>query len=311
MKKHYFLLSLFLCLLTTQSHAQENVIYQADPTPGLLSGAVFSGGDFGFSAYAGDGILLAGTDRILTAVEVSIFQRNMVEFITPVTLTVRLYTECPAIGDGGAEGMCEANSASTLIEGSEQSIILRTEPPAGGFVRIPMPNIDVSSETDDTIWVMFNSTSFDILGVVNANPAAPGGVGGQPSGEPLNGVLSRCNTANNMSGCDVTGGALSGFNNFAMIVRATSVLSSDEQSLEKGVTIFPNPISNEATIAFQDFINPRQAKIFDVNGRQVAQKYTYNLENNFKIDMSNLSSGLYFLHFESEEGTVIKQLIKR
>ncbi len=311
MKKHYFLTPLFLCLLTTQIYAQESVIYQADPTPGLLSGAVFSGGDFGFAAYAGDGILLAGTDRILTAVEISIFQRNMVAFVPPVTLTVRLYTECPSTGDGGAEGMCGANSASTLIEGSEQSIILRTEPVAGGFVRIPMPNIDISDETDDTIWVMFNSTSFDILGVVNGNPDLTGGVGGQPPGEPINGVLSRCSTANNTSGCDITGGVLSGFNNFAMIVSATSVLSTNEQTLEKGVTVFPNPISNEATIAFQDFINPTQAKIFDINGRQVAQKYTYNLENNFKIDMSDLSSGLYFLHFESEEGIVVKQLLKQ
>ena len=310
MKKNYILIVLFTLAQISITTAQE-VIYQADPTPGLLSGAVYSGGDFGFEASAGDGIVLGGDSRILTNVEISIFQRNMVEFVGPVTLTVRLYTDCPSTGEGAAEGMCGAEGAGTFIEGSEQTLIINTEPPAGGFVSFNMPNIDLSSETDDAIWVMIQSSSFDILGVVNGNPALPGGVGGQPDGEPVNGVLSRCGTANNTSGCDVTGGLLSGFNNFAMVLRAAQTLSATSANLEKAISVFPNPIPQAVTIAFQDFINPTQAKIYDINGRQVVQKYTYNLENNFEMDMSSLSSGLYFLHFESEEGTVVKQLLKQ
>ena len=65
-----------------------------------------------------------------------------------------------------------------------------------------------------------------------------------------------------------------------------------------------------ATVAFQDSVNPKQAHIYDINGKLVAHKYTYNLENNFKMNMSSLKSGIYFLHFEAEEGTVVKQLVK-
>ncbi|WP_431605182.1 T9SS type A sorting domain-containing protein [Croceibacter atlanticus] len=39
-------------------------------------------------------------------------------------------------------------------------------------------------------------------------------------------------------------------------------------------------------------------------------KYTYNLENNFKLDMTNLKSGIYFMNFEAEEGTITKRIIK-
>lgn len=298
-----------LFIFTLGISQNDAVVYQADPTPGLLSGSVFSGGDFGLDAYAGDGIVLAGTERIITRIGVSIFQRNMAEFSGTQVLTVRLYTDCPVTGEGGAAGMCGADGAGSFIEGSEKTLSIFIEPASGEFVYFDMENLDISSETDDTIWVMINSTSFDLLGVVNGDPTLPGGVGAQPAGEPPTSFITRCSTADNSSGCAESASTV-GINSFALIVNATEALDVNESNLDQAISIYPNPVQDNATIAFQDFINPTQAKIFDINGKQVSQKFTYNLENNFKMDMSELSSGTYFLHFESEEGTVVKQLIK-
>ena len=302
--KYLYSLTLILFVSFT-SFGQGTVIYQADPTPGLLIGNRFSAAPDGPQTFTGDGIVVAGTERIVTRIGFSIFQANMVPF-TPATLTIRLYTDCPVSGGGGAQGMCGADGAGQFIEGSEKTINLVTEPDSGNLVFFDMENLDISSETDDTIWVMVNSTSPDILGVLNGAPAA--GVGGEPATETTS-VITKCNTADNTSTCSETVAAAA-LNNFAFTVFATEALSTVDNSLEKAISVFPNPIENEVSISFMDFVNPTQAKIYDINGRQLSQKYTYNLENNFKMDMSALSTGTYFLHFESEEGTVVKQLIK-
>lgn len=305
MKNLYFLISVFCCLFTVSTFAQDEIIYEAiDNGSGVALGVAFTTAANGPNTFTGDAVQVEGTARIVTQITVASFVTTDTTFI-PGDFTVRLYTSCPVSNPGNA-GLCGANNAGTLIEGSEVTMRLTTPPTAANPITIAMPNVDISSETDDTIYVVFNSERDNINGVLNG--IATTGADGMEDVTEVNSFVS-CGTASASNCARRLIGAVS--NNFIISISATTVLDLDKNNLEKGISVFPNPITSEATIAFQDFFNPTQAKIFDINGKQVSQKYTYNLENNFKMDMSGLSSGVYFLHFESEEGTVVKQLIKQ
>lgn len=292
----------FTFLVLLASKAQEVIYESIDNGSGVALGVAISPADDGINTFTGDGVeLAAGDARILTEVTIACFVLTDTTFISD-DFTVSFYSDCPSDGVG-ATGACGDN-AGTLI--GTETIELIAAPTTANPIVIPLPNIDISSETDGNIWIMFNSVRPNIAAALNGVP-----ITGMESTQDPTAVNSfvKCGTNDSSNCTQRIAGAAS--NSFVIRLSATEALDINETNLEQAISIFPNPIQNEVTIAFQDEINPTQAKIFDINGKQVSQKFTYNLENNFKMDMSELSSGTYFLHFESEEGTVVKQLIKR
>lgn len=80
------------------------------------------------------------------------------------------------------------------------------------------------------------------------------------------------------------------------------VLSQEEFSFKKEVTIFPNPVKDEILIS--DEIDSFQ--IFDVTGKEVQNG------NSRKIYVNNLNSGLYFLKLKNNEGHLFsKKFVKK
>ncbi len=76
--------------------------------------------------------------------------------------------------------------------------------------------------------------------------------------------------------------------------------------------LYPNPASNEITIAFNneaDFTKPKELKIINVLGREVK---TLLIENKTqKINIEELSNGVYYLQLQTPSGVkVIKKLVK-
>lgn len=289
--------------VTKQTYSQDSeVIYEAiDNGSGVALGVAISSADNGIGTFSGDGVQLAGTARIINQITISCFVTTDTAFI-PGEFTVRLYTDCPVTGSSGSEGMCGADGAGSLIEGSEVTINLTSAPTAANPIVIDMPNVDISSETDDTIWVMFNSQRDNINGVLNGIAMT-----GSDALTEIN-AFSSCSTASTSSCARRIIGAAS--NNFVVSISATEILNTGTEKLSNAVTLFPNPIYNEATVSFEDTISPKMVNVYDVTGKLVLHKYTYNLENNFKLDMTNLKSGIYFMNFEAEEGTITKRIIK-
>ena len=77
------------------------------------------------------------------------------------------------------------------------------------------------------------------------------------------------------------------------------------QEANIGFVVYPNPTNGILKIdstTFESF----QAIVFDVNGREV---YSMN-ENNKVIDLSFLSSGVYFLQLKMTHYSIIKRIIK-
>lgn len=86
------------------------------------------------------------------------------------------------------------------------------------------------------------------------------------------------------------------------------VLSVEENELEKVVNIYPNPSKGIVNIDVESTsIEILEVSIFDIQGREIIKKI-----NNLKaIDISKVSSGVYFLKVKSSNNTsIIKKILK-
>ena len=85
-----------------------------------------------------------------------------------------------------------------------------------------------------------------------------------------------------------------------------STLSSVEQKQIEDFNIFPNPITETATIKTQRSISI--FKMFDILGNVV--RYVENVHDNFMaINKNELESGIYFIELKIGETTQIKKVI--
>src|SRR5690554_1548431 len=74
--------------------------------------------------------------------------------------------------------------------------------------------------------------------------------------------------------------------------------------------LFPNPATSVVTISNSENIGIKELLIYDITGRQIST-YSYKNENEVQLNIENLSSGTYFLHIITDEGTGIKKLVKK
>ena len=76
-----------------------------------------------------------------------------------------------------------------------------------------------------------------------------------------------------------------------------------EESL---ISIYPNPTSNFLTIQNQNGLDIESVVLYDTLGRKVME----NTESTEAIDISNLTTGIYFIHIATDSGIVTKNVIK-
>ena len=101
--------------------------------------------------------------------------------------------------------------------------------------------------------------------------------------------------------------------NFPIItnVAQTTVatLSVDEFELaNSSIVLYPNPTTNLLHIDAQQ--NIQHVSIYDVSGRLIQSIGVIGLKTNLEISTENLTSGSYFVKIESENGTVVRKVIK-
>ena len=87
--------------------------------------------------------------------------------------------------------------------------------------------------------------------------------------------------------------------------RNVLILSTPENELSS-LTIFPNPATDRLFIKSKiDSVNA--ISIMDINGRIVI---SYKNEGVEEVDVSNFTSGMYFIRIESSSGNIMKKFIK-
>ena len=97
----------------------------------------------------------------------------------------------------------------------------------------------------------------------------------------------------------------SGNENMCSFEVEVQVLILNDNELNKGLSIYPNPSSNMVTVNSKtDLLT--SISVFDINGKQILDINTINSETK-TLDISNFSNGIYFMTINNE---VTKKLIK-
>ena len=73
---------------------------------------------------------------------------------------------------------------------------------------------------------------------------------------------------------------------------------------DEALSIFPNPVNDVLTINYDKAIS--QIDVYDVNGKFVKSFTTVNNS----INVSDLSSGVYMLNIQIEDGVIVRKIVK-
>lgn len=75
--------------------------------------------------------------------------------------------------------------------------------------------------------------------------------------------------------------------------------------------VYPNPVENELSLTSKNTTGNLTVRIFNIQGKLLAN-HTVKFKSQTSIDVSNLSSGNYFLNIEDESGNkTVKKFIKK
>ncbi|WP_299677901.1 T9SS type A sorting domain-containing protein [uncultured Dokdonia sp.] len=88
------------------------------------------------------------------------------------------------------------------------------------------------------------------------------------------------------------------------------VLSTDDNELGIDLSIYPNPAQNELNITNTSGVSIEKTQIIDMVGRIVTTMDPSNAVNR-TIDISNLTTGIYFLRLESTDASSVIKFIKK
>lgn len=85
-------------------------------------------------------------------------------------------------------------------------------------------------------------------------------------------------------------------------------LSADFSEINNNLKIYPNP-TNDYLNVYQDKPESLNIEVVDYQGRTVIQKTLVNKIE--KLDLSNVSSGLYLIKLKKHNNTIVKKIVKK
>jgi hypothetical protein len=86
-------------------------------------------------------------------------------------------------------------------------------------------------------------------------------------------------------------------------------LSVDDIIVSSKFTISPIPVKSMLSVSNTEKINVNAISIADLNGR-VIKENKYNNIDNIQVDLSELSSGMYIMNINSDQGIATKKIVK-
>ena len=86
-------------------------------------------------------------------------------------------------------------------------------------------------------------------------------------------------------------------------------LSTTDVTLDNAVTVFPNPAKDEVNVNSK--VNITAYELIDITGKIIIQKESKTFEPSFKIDISTLKTGLYFLNVRSSTSNKVVKILKK
>ena len=83
----------------------------------------------------------------------------------------------------------------------------------------------------------------------------------------------------------------------------------NEYSHDTKVTVYPNPTNDKIYIVTEAEIE--EVVVYTITGVIVGQQTTDNRQQTLSIDLSELNAGIYFIKINTEEGNIVKRIIKQ
>lgn len=87
-------------------------------------------------------------------------------------------------------------------------------------------------------------------------------------------------------------------------------LSIEDNSLDTGLSIYPNPARDQVHISNQTSIDLQRVLIYDVTGQLVKTVALNGRAHNTSINISDLSSGIYMVKVLTSNSSTLKKLVK-
>lgn len=119
--------------------------------------------------------------------------------------------------------------------------------------------------------------------------------------------LNSTQTLLNETDYEFTSNAGTFSNRFTVIFRDQTILNTNETNLDT-VRVYPNPTQNEVHIVAPNTV-VTSVELYDIQGRKVSEK-KYHVQNNNTIDLSNLTTAMYFIKITTESGSTTKKVMK-
>ncbi len=89
-----------------------------------------------------------------------------------------------------------------------------------------------------------------------------------------------------------------------------SILGVNQNSLEAGLALYPNPASNVVNLVNKTNIALEKMMIYDVNGKLVNQINLSTMQGEKAVDISSLATGVYVVQIIGDNASTVKRLIK-
>ncbi|PWI30461.1 bacillolysin [Flavobacteriaceae bacterium LYZ1037] len=90
-----------------------------------------------------------------------------------------------------------------------------------------------------------------------------------------------------------------------------SLSIADFESLQNTIKVYPNPSNGEFTLKNLNNIDLIKAEIFDINGRLINTIDLSNGQSLYTIDITQVTSGIYFMNVHAKNATRVMKLIKQ
>lgn len=100
-------------------------------------------------------------------------------------------------------------------------------------------------------------------------------------------------------------------NELYFVIEYDMILGIENTKLEKGLSVFPNPVQNELTVVNQNTQSIDKIEIYSLFGRKVKTFDVFSQLSLKDIEIGELETGVYLLNVQFENGAIIsKKIVK-
>jgi|GEM_PF-2122958 len=180
------------------------------------------------------------------------------------------------------------------------SVIYITQVPS----KVTAINLDGTTKADFEMPAVIDNIT-DIVGVKDTEDSSPVSGKGKSVSTSDNYMFAIGTNNNSNSGSSATIVKL----NLGKSSGSLSVGPTPEKLASK-VQVFPVPVQEKMSLSFSNSIVPNKIAVYSVNGQELYSAKVQSTDN-IEVDMSQFTSGIYFIKLSSDSGTITKKIVKK